>query len=103
MRRAATTAKRAARSRPRACSSPGPERTASAPLPGRRRSGPAEMSQNAQQTAFGSYAGPGRYVETLGQPSWFGHYRLTSRIATGGMAEVYVGRHITPDGNFGPM
>ena len=42
-------------------------------------------------------------METLGQPSWFGRYRLTSRIATGGMAEVYVGRHITPDGNFGPM
>jgi serine/threonine protein kinase/Flp pilus assembly protein TadD len=42
-------------------------------------------------------------VETLGQPSWFGRYRLTSRIATGGMAEVYVGRHITADGNFGPM
>jgi Tfp pilus assembly protein PilF len=28
---------------------------------------------------------------------------LTSRIATGGMAEVYVGRHITPEGVFGPM
>ena len=43
------------------------------------------------------------FVETLGQPSWFGRYRLTSRIATGGMAEVYVGRHITEDGTFGPM
>ncbi len=54
--------------------------------------------------AFGGYAAAqGVIVETLGQPSWFGQYRLTSRIATGGMAEVYVGRHITPDGNFGPM
>ena len=34
---------------------------------------------------------------------WFGRYRLTSRIATGGMAEVYVGRHITETGEFGPM
>ena len=34
---------------------------------------------------------------------WFGRYRLTSRIATGGMAEVYVGRHITEAGEFGPM
>jgi serine/threonine protein kinase/Flp pilus assembly protein TadD len=34
---------------------------------------------------------------------WMGPYRLTSRIATGGMAEVYVGRHITQDGQFGPM
>jgi len=34
---------------------------------------------------------------------WFGRYRLTSRIATGGMAEVYVGRHITENGEFGPM
>lgn len=42
-------------------------------------------------------------METLGNPTWFGRYRLTSRIATGGMAEVYVGRHITEDGNFGPM
>lgn len=42
-------------------------------------------------------------METLGQPTWIGQYRLTSRIATGGMAEVYVGRHITPEGNFGPM
>ena len=36
-------------------------------------------------------------------PVWFGPYRLTSRIGTGGMAEVYVGRHIGPDGKFGPM
>jgi len=42
-------------------------------------------------------------VETLGQPVWIGQYRLTSRIATGGMAEVYVGRHITQEGEFGPM
>ena len=42
-------------------------------------------------------------MENLGQPVWFGQYRLTSRVATGGMAEVYVGRHITPEGVFGPM
>ncbi|MGV3621733.1 MAG: protein kinase domain-containing protein [Archangium sp.] len=42
-------------------------------------------------------------MESIGQPLWFGQYRLTSRIATGGMAEVYVGRHITPEGQFGPM
>ena len=34
---------------------------------------------------------------------WIGQYRLTSRIATGGMAEVYVGRHIDEQGTFGPM
>jgi eukaryotic-like serine/threonine-protein kinase len=34
---------------------------------------------------------------------WIGQYRLTSRLATGGMAEVYVGRHITEAGQFGPM
>jgi serine/threonine protein kinase/Tfp pilus assembly protein PilF len=34
---------------------------------------------------------------------WFGRNRLTSRIATGGMAEVFVGRHITEAGEFGPM
>lgn len=34
---------------------------------------------------------------------WIGRYRLTSRIATGGMAEVYVGRHIDEAGHFGPM
>jgi eukaryotic-like serine/threonine-protein kinase len=34
--------------------------------------------------------------------SWFGRYRLTSRIATGGMAEVYLGRALQPDGRFGP-
>jgi serine/threonine protein kinase/Flp pilus assembly protein TadD len=42
-------------------------------------------------------------VENLGNPVWIGHYRLTSRIATGGMAEVYVGRHIDEQGHFGPM
>ena len=34
---------------------------------------------------------------------WIGQYRLTSRLATGGMAEVYVGRQISADGQFGPM
>ena len=34
--------------------------------------------------------------------TWFGRYRLTSRIATGGMAEVYLGRMLLPDGRFGP-
>ena len=42
-------------------------------------------------------------MNSLGQPTWIGQYRLTSRIATGGMAEVYVGRHIDADGNFGPI
>lgn len=42
-------------------------------------------------------------MDSLGEPLWVGSYRLTSRIATGGMAEIYVGRHITPDGQFGPM
>ncbi len=41
-------------------------------------------------------------MDTL-EPTWFGRYRLTSRIATGGMAEVYLGRHIDEAGNFGPM
>ncbi|MHB8873365.1 MAG: serine/threonine-protein kinase, partial [Myxococcaceae bacterium] len=41
--------------------------------------------------------------DNLNSPTWFGQYRLTSRLATGGMAEVYVGRHISPDGRFGPM
>ncbi|WP_257448224.1 serine/threonine-protein kinase [Archangium lipolyticum] len=35
-------------------------------------------------------------------PSWFGRYRLSSRIATGGMAEVYLGRRIEEDGSRGP-
>lgn len=34
--------------------------------------------------------------------SWFGRYRLSSRIATGGMAEVYLGRRIEEDGARGP-
>ena len=38
-----------------------------------------------------------------GDPLWFGQYRLTSRIATGGMAEVYVGRHVDARGRMGPM
>jgi serine/threonine protein kinase/Flp pilus assembly protein TadD len=42
-------------------------------------------------------------VKTIGEPIWVGQYRLTARVATGGMAEVYVGRHITPEGVFGPM
>ncbi|MCU0696724.1 MAG: protein kinase [Myxococcaceae bacterium] len=42
-------------------------------------------------------------MENLGNPLWIGQYRLTSRIATGGMAEVYVGRHIDESGLFGPM
>ncbi|MEW5740227.1 MAG: protein kinase [Myxococcota bacterium] len=42
-------------------------------------------------------------MDTLGQPTWIGQYRLTSRLATGGMAEVFVGRHIDENGNFGPM
>ena len=54
-----------------------------------------------------SRSGEGRLespsLETLGQPVWIGPYRLTSRIATGGMAEVYVGRHISESGEFGPM
>lgn len=42
-------------------------------------------------------------MDTLGSPMWIGQYRLTSRVATGGMAEVYVGRQISPEGQFGPM
>lgn len=42
-------------------------------------------------------------MDTFGQPTWIGQYRLTSRIATGGMAEVYVGRHVDEEGNSGPM
>ncbi len=34
--------------------------------------------------------------------SWFGRYRLSARIATGGMAEVYLGRRIDEDGSRGP-
>lgn len=53
------------------------------------------------RTAFLTYTP--RPVNTLGEPMWIGQYRLTSRLATGGMAEVYVGRQISPDGAFGPM
>jgi len=35
--------------------------------------------------------------------SWFGRYRLGSRIATGGMAKVYLGRRIEEDGSRGPV
>ena len=42
-------------------------------------------------------------MDNLGEPMWIGQYRLTSRLATGGMAEVYVGRQICADGQFGPM
>ncbi len=34
--------------------------------------------------------------------SWLGRYRLSARIATGGMAEVYLGRRIEEDGQRGP-
>jgi serine/threonine protein kinase/Flp pilus assembly protein TadD len=34
--------------------------------------------------------------------SWLGRYRLSARIATGGMAEVYLGRRIDEDGQRGP-
>jgi eukaryotic-like serine/threonine-protein kinase len=34
--------------------------------------------------------------------SWLGRYRLSARIATGGMAEVYLGRRIEEDGRRGP-
>jgi serine/threonine protein kinase/Flp pilus assembly protein TadD len=34
--------------------------------------------------------------------SWLGRYRLSARIATGGMAEVYLGRRIDEDGKRGP-
>ncbi len=37
------------------------------------------------------------------EPTWFGSYRLASRIATGGMAEVYAGRRVRDDGSLGPM
>ncbi|HVG62893.1 MAG TPA: protein kinase [Hyalangium sp.] len=33
---------------------------------------------------------------------WLGRYRLSARIATGGMAEVYLGRRIEEDGRRGP-
>jgi serine/threonine protein kinase/Flp pilus assembly protein TadD len=34
-------------------------------------------------------------------PYWLGRYRLSARIATGGMAEVYLGRRIDEDGRRG--
>jgi Tfp pilus assembly protein PilF len=41
-------------------------------------------------------------VPNSSNASWFGRYRLSSRIATGGMAEVYLGRRIEEDGTRGP-
>jgi serine/threonine protein kinase/tetratricopeptide (TPR) repeat protein len=35
-------------------------------------------------------------------PYWLGRYRLSARIATGGMAEVYLGRRIEENGQRGP-
>jgi serine/threonine protein kinase/Tfp pilus assembly protein PilF len=35
-------------------------------------------------------------------PYWLGRYRLSARIATGGMAEVYLGRRIEESGKRGP-
>jgi hypothetical protein len=35
-------------------------------------------------------------------PYWLGRYRLSARIATGGMAEVYLGRRIDANGQRGP-
>jgi eukaryotic-like serine/threonine-protein kinase len=35
-------------------------------------------------------------------PHWLGRYRLSARIATGGMAEVYLGRRMDEDGRRGP-
>jgi serine/threonine protein kinase/Flp pilus assembly protein TadD len=35
-------------------------------------------------------------------PYWLGRYRLSARIATGGMAEVYLGRRMDEDGQRGP-
>ncbi len=35
-------------------------------------------------------------------PYWLGRYRLSARIATGGMAEVYLGRRIDENGQRGP-
>ncbi|MBX7101155.1 MAG: protein kinase [Myxococcaceae bacterium] len=46
---------------------------------------------------------PSTLVDSFSEPNWFGPYRLTSRLATGGMAEVYVGRHVAEDGAIGPM
>ena len=34
---------------------------------------------------------------------YFGPYRIVTRIATGGMAEVFAARHVSPDGRAGPL
>jgi eukaryotic-like serine/threonine-protein kinase len=65
-------------------------------------SGPPSWASSTSDSALGDPYGPAS-VENLGSPVWIGPYRLTSRIATGGMAEVYVGRHIDARGTFGPM
>ncbi len=44
----------------------------------------------------------GIVVPDSSDSSWFGRYRLSARIATGGMAEVYLGRRIDEDGSRGP-
>ncbi len=41
-------------------------------------------------------------MSELGNPTFFGGYRLTARIATGGMAEVYVGRRVKAQ-SLGPI
>ncbi|QSQ23125.1 protein kinase [Pyxidicoccus parkwayensis] len=41
-------------------------------------------------------------MELEQNPYWVGRYRLSARIATGGMAEVYLGRRIDEDGTRGP-
>lgn len=38
-----------------------------------------------------------------GMHSWMGPYRLSARIATGGMAEIYAARRVGPDGEVGPL
>lgn len=42
-------------------------------------------------------------MNLLQNPAWFGNYRLTSRIATGGMAEVYIGRRADGVGRLGSV
>ncbi|XXF77040.1 protein kinase [Myxococcaceae bacterium GXIMD 01537] len=41
-------------------------------------------------------------MESAQNAEWVGRYRLSARIATGGMAEVYLGRRIEEDGARGP-
>ncbi len=41
-------------------------------------------------------------MELAQNGGWVGRYRLSARIATGGMAEVYLARHIEEDGQRGP-